>query len=37
MKITVLGAVLVVVAVIVAILLLYHLASRYNPANPPKE
>lgn len=37
MKITVLGAVLVVVAVMVAILLLYDLASRHNPANPPNE
>jgi hypothetical protein len=37
MKITVLGAVLVVAAVIVAILLLHYLASRHNPANPPKE
>lgn len=37
MKITVFGAVLIVAVAIVAILLLHHLASRHNPANPPKE
>jgi hypothetical protein len=37
MKITVLGAVLVVAVVIVAIMLLRHSAPRQNQANPPEE
>jgi hypothetical protein len=37
MKITALGFVFVIVAVIATILLLRHLAPERNPANPPKE
>jgi hypothetical protein len=36
MKVTVLGAALVVVAVFAAILLLRQFARRHNQANPPK-
>lgn len=37
MKITFLGAVLIIAAVIVALLLLHHLAAGFNQANPAKE
>jgi hypothetical protein len=37
MKITVLGAVLVLAIIIVAILLLRYSAQRHNQANPPNE
>lgn len=37
MKITLLGAVLIVAVVIVALLLLHHLSARPNQANAAKE
>jgi hypothetical protein len=37
MKITLLGAVLIVALVLVALLLLHHFAARPNQANPAKE